>query len=349
MVGTENCQSYMGGYDTFFRSLGFDGEKWAPERVSMIDNNMQKCPWWCHVLRLPTGRLWACWCDGRVTRKGVGFPAKYSDDGGLTWFPCRNGDADKVPHPLHRPDLADIAKAHEKAPGNVVLLPGELIPGPMMAPFKGSVVSVSPHGSRWSFHGEKGWDVTVRDAADYKKWNTIPAFGKSKGYSECTVTSVNDADLFVCNGGRYTFNYWDKNIRRGRTTMEKMENGRTTDLAVAHYDGKKEQWSHDILETEGVWESILTASGGSVFCFYVKYIRDDDSKTWEIRFRRWASGKWEPSVLVATDTVRVNRLAAPRRCPPSYAAVLWDHIVAEGEPGPDGIQFARTPNRKASP
>ncbi len=345
LLGTENCQSYMGGYDTFFRSLGFDGKKWAPERISTVDNNFQKCPWWCHVIRLKSGRLWACWCDGRVTRKGVGFPAKYSDDGGLTWFPCRSADSKKMPPPLYRPTLKDLEEAHERAPDHVIQVPAELIPGPMMARYKEGVISVSPRGGAYAIHDGKTWDVTVRDANDYKKWKKLPAFGKAERYSECSVSSVKDTHVFVAKGGNYRFNFYVKNIQRGKSTIEKLENGQLTDLAVAHLDGEKGTWTTTTLETAGVWDCAMTASGGNAFCFYVKLVREGDKKKWEIRYRRWADGKWEPSVLVAEDAVRVNRLAVPRYCPRSCAVVLWDHIVLKREPGPGGIRFARVPNK----
>ncbi|MFH0980825.1 MAG: sialidase family protein [Planctomycetota bacterium] len=346
LVGTENCQSYMGGYDTIFRSLDFDGEKWDIGRVAVIDGNMQKCPWWCRVLRTENGRLWACWCDGRVTREGVGFPHKYSDDGGLTWFPCRNGDSEEIPHPLYTPDLKDLGKAHEKAPAKVILLPGELIPGPMMTPYKGSLVSFSPHGERWSVHDGKAWDVTVRDAKDGGKWNKVPPFGASKGYAESTVVSVEDKHVFVCKGGNYRLSFYEVDISRGNTTMAKLEQEQQTDLAVAHWDGDAGKWSSETLETERVWESILSSSGKAVFCFYAKVEpKDGDKKIWVVYYRRWADGTWGEAVKVAEDTVRINRLAAPQRCPPSYAAVLWDHVVQKGEPGPGGIRFARVPNK----
>ncbi|MFH1022606.1 MAG: sialidase family protein [Planctomycetota bacterium] len=346
LVGTENCQSYMGGYDTFFRSLDFTGEKWDIGRIAMIDGNMQKCPWWCHVLRTENGRLWACWCDGRVTRQGIGFPHKYSDDGGLTWLPARNGDSKELPHPFYKPDLNDLDKAHEKAPDKVILLPGEFIPGPMMTSYKGSLASVSYTGTQWSIHDGKDWDVTVHDIKNSGNWKKIPAFGKSRDYSECTVTSVQDKHIFVCKGGAYQFSFHEKDVGRGNTTVESLEARQQTDLAVAHWDGDAGAWTSDVLETEGVWESILTASGDAVFCFYVKVEkRDDTKKKWVVYYRRWAGGKWGDAVKLAEDAVRINRLAAAQRCPPSYAAILWDHLVRKDETGPDGIRFMRVANK----
>ncbi|MFH1024952.1 MAG: sialidase family protein [Planctomycetota bacterium] len=355
LLGTENCQSYMGGYDATFRSLDFDGHEWTPHRVSVVDNNFQKCPLWCHVLRTENGRLWACWCDGRSALRSpsytlTGFPHKYSDDGGLTWFPCRNGDSEEPPHPLYTPDLKDLDKAHERAPNNIIQIPAELIPGPMMVPYKGSLASFSPPGTHWAAHDGKAWDVTVRDVKDYEKWNKIPPFGASKGYAESTVVSVEDKHVFVCKGGNYRLSFYEKDTRDTKhgkaTSMVKLEQEQQTDLAVAHWDGDAGQWSSETLETERVWESILTASGDAVFCFYAKVEKTDgDKKIWTVFYRRWADGTWGEAVKVAEDPVRISRLAAPQRCPPSYAAVLWDHVVQKGEPGPDGIRFARVPNK----
>ncbi|MHC4916794.1 MAG: sialidase family protein [Planctomycetota bacterium] len=337
MIGTENCQSYHGGYDTYFRTLGFTGEKWAPERVSMIDANMQKCPFWCHALRLKSGRIWAVWCDGRSSThyptKG-GFPFKYSDDGGLTWSPSKNGDSAEVPRPLYRPSLGDLEKAHEKAPSRVVLLPAQLTTGPMMAPFGETLIAVNPAATKWAVQAGEG----------FTKWKDIPPFGKTARYSECSVTSVEGKHFFAGRGGRYGLNDYAKNIRRKRTTMEKIEAGMQTDLAVAHYDGEK--WDHAVLEEAGVWDSVLVASGERVFCFYAKVEKSVEAgKKWVVLYRRWADGKWAEAVKVAEDPVRLNRLAAPRRCPPDFAVVLWDHTVAKGEDGPAGIKFARVPNK----
>jgi hypothetical protein len=337
MIGTENCQSYHGGYDTYFRTLGFTGEKWAPERVSMIDANMQKCPFWCHALRLKSGRIWAVWCDGRSSTHYPtegGFPFKYSDDGGLTWSPGKNGDSAEIPRPLYRPSLGELEKAHEKAPSQVVLLPAQLTTGPMMAPFGETFIAVNPAATRWA----------VQEGEGFSKWREVPAFGRDKRYSECSVASVEGKHFFACRGGRYGLNDYAKNIRRGRTTMEKIEAGMQTDLAVAHYDGEK--WDHDVLEAGGVWDSILAASGKNVFCFYAKVEKDDAGRNrWAVCHRRWSGGRWGEAVRIAEDPVRLNRLAAPRRCPADFAVVLWDHTVTKGEEGPADIKFVRVPNK----
>jgi hypothetical protein len=203
----------------------------------------------------------------------------------------------------------------------------------MMAPFGDSLIAFSPNGMKYALGEGQG----------FSKWKETPAFGKSKRYAECTVVSIGGKQVFVSHGGNYRFNDYAKNIRRKRTTMEKIESAQQTDLAVAGFDGKK--WSHEILEESGVWESVLTASGDAVFCFYVKLTGTGEARRWNVYYRRWKDGKWEAAVRVAEDPVRINRLAAPRRCPPNCAVVLWDHIVAKGEPGQADIKFARVPNR----
>ena len=59
LVSTENCCSYHEGYDAFFRRLAFTGEGWEDDRVSMIDQNIRKCPGNSRAWRLPNGRIWA--------------------------------------------------------------------------------------------------------------------------------------------------------------------------------------------------------------------------------------------------------------------------------------------------
>jgi hypothetical protein len=72
---------------------------------------------------------------------------------------------------------------------------------------------------------------------------------------------------------------------------------------------------------------------------------DEANSKWVVYHRRWKAGEWGKRVKVAEDETRINRLAAPRRCPPNYAVVLWDHIKRKGEPGDAGIRFARVANR----
>lgn len=356
-VGTENCQSYRGGYDTYFRTLGFTGGEWALERVAMIDNNMQKCPWWSRVVRTKSGRLWACWGEGRSTYKFyfrtsmgypcAGFPAKYSDDGGLTWVPCRDGDSTQIPQPPYKPALKDMAVAHEKAPEKVIFRPvPTLIPGPMMTPYKGGVASISPRGERWAAHDGKEWDVKVHDFSHDKKWKGIPKLGKHDRYAECTVTTVEDKHIFVAKGGNNYAGWYIRAIKDRGFTVAKMEDIIQTDLTVARYDGDTGKWSLATLETAGVWESILTASGNAVFCFYVKVEQKGDApKTWVLYYRRWKDGQWSDAVKLYVDKVRMGRLAAAQRCPSSYAAIFWSHKILRKERARDSIMFIKVPNK----
>lgn len=98
----------------------------------------------------------------------------------------------------------------------------------------------------------------------------------------------------------------------------------------------------ETLEPEkNVWDTILTSSGDAVFCFYVKKATDDK---YEILYRRWAGGKWGGSAVVATESVRINHLAAPQKCPPNYAAVWWDTRPQTAK-GQGEVRFARVPNK----
>ncbi|MHC4916058.1 MAG: hypothetical protein ACYTGB_11270, partial [Planctomycetota bacterium] len=113
-----------------------------------------------------------------------------------------------------------------------------------------------------------------------------------------------------------------------------------SDLVASRLDG--EEWKTETLDPEKkVADAILTSSGESVFCFYVKKQADDK---YEVRYRRWKAGKWEPPQLVATEPARVNHVAAPQRCAPDYAAVWWD-MRPRTSKGKGELRFARIPNR----
>ena len=103
-------------------------------------------------------------------------------------------------------------------------------------------------------------------------------------------------------------------------------------------------WKVETLEPSGVGESIITASGDVAFCFYVK--RTDAGER-EVRCRRLKDNKWGPSELLATGPFRINHLAAPQTCPPSYACVLYDEFIdmAKRRTATSAVRFIRVPNK----
>jgi len=103
---------------------------------------------------------------------------------------------------------------------------------------------------------------------------------------------------------------------------------------------KDGQWGEPVELDTGVGDSILSASGEAAFCFYVKRTDAGD----EVRYRRCTDGRWEPSVLIATEGFTVNHVAAPTHCPPDYAAVWWDERATSGK-AKTHLRFARVPNR----
>ncbi|MHC4917772.1 MAG: sialidase family protein, partial [Planctomycetota bacterium] len=131
MLGTPNCDSYNEGHDICMFRLIFTGEKWQDGYFSHLGQNGYKCTSFARALRLKTGRIWAAWCDG--WGKGAGL-AKYSDDDGHTWIPCKDA-AKPVPRPFYVPELANLAKpaAERLAPPRGVLLwPATIVSGPFL-------------------------------------------------------------------------------------------------------------------------------------------------------------------------------------------------------------------------
>ena len=175
-------------------------------------------------------------------------------------------------------------------------------------PYKGQVAVVSADGGQWAAHDGTKWNATKKG----------PKIGRL-----LTVTVLGEDRIFLCRGANHN--------NLGKELL--------ADLVVADLkpDGT---WKKDTLETENVASAIVTASGDAVFCFYVKKVGDEE---YDVRYRRWKGGTWEESVKVASESRRVNHLAAPQICPPDYAAIFWDqHFRKRGDPSE--VKFVRVPN-----
>jgi hypothetical protein len=308
LVGTPNCDSYNEGHDICMFRLVFTGEAWKDGYFAHIGQNGYKCTAHARALRLKSGRLWAAWCDG--WGKGAAL-AKYSDDDGFTWTPCKDADA-KPPRPFLKPKLADLAKPAERAkpPKNVLLWPATIVPGPFMVPYRGGVAAFDAGGGSWRVH-------------DGEKWGPKRKGPKIGGIISEAI--LGEDQVFLARGARFAFD--------GRKET-------VNDLVASRLVGG--EWKTETLDAEkNVTDSILTASGESVFCFYVKKLADEK---YEIHYRRWKAGKWEPAVKLHTEPARINRLAAPQRCAPDYAAVWWD-MRPRTSKGKGEMRFARIPNK----
>jgi hypothetical protein len=310
LVGTQNCTSYQEGYDIFIRRLIFTGDGWEEDRFAFIDQNVQKCPALCRVMALGSGRIWAAWTDGFG-----GSGAKPSDDDGYTFAPCKDA-AKPPPRPFYKPALADLAKPPEerpRPPAEVLLWPGQVVPGPLMVPFGDGVACFAGAGTSWQAHDGKAWGTVQKGP-----------FAQDKGKGTVSLTCLGKDQLFAARAAAY-------------------DNGGKSEplsaLEVAALGGG--DWKIETIEDSGVSDAMIAASGGAVFCFYVK--KAGDGK-YEVRFRRWKDGKWEASELVAAETERVNHVAVPQFCPPDYAAVFWDQWTADSKKSA-WVRFARVPNK----
>jgi len=320
-IGTENCCSYHEGYDVYLRRLTFAGRGWVEDRLSIIDQNLQKCPSVSRALRLRSGRIWAVWTDG-----WGGCVAKYSDDDGFTWAPCKDASL-APPRPLYAPGLAVLKDvASYRPPRDVLLWPGTPVVGPLLVPYRDQVAVFSADGSAWQVPDGRSWLPRRKGP-----------FGRAKGpgHVVASVTALDDGRVFVARSAGY-----DNSAR----------NEYTAPLTAAWLEGNN--WHTETLEPAGVTDCILTASGEAVFCFYVKKVagglgggEGEQAARYEVRYRRWSAGRWDPSVLVATETERINRLAAPQVSPPNCTCVLWDQWVKKFVRTPSWVRFARIPNR----
>ena len=326
-IGTENCDSYTEGYDVFFRRLWFNGRGWTHDRFSIVDQNGYKCPGPSRVLRLSSGRIWATWNDGFG-----GVYAKHSDDDGLTWKPCKDASL-APPRPFYEPTLADLGKADAtKPPGAVLLWPCEPVAGPLLVPFKGQVAAIAYNGSQWARHDGRAW--TKAEKIPWSKARVRPG--------EASEAVLGDDRIVLVRSQRP----W------------KAKDG-PSDLVAMRLEGGA--WKGpETLATGAIGSSILTASGKAVFCFYILKAVAQPSSAAEgkdgapqpgaavpqvtIYCRRWKAGAWEPAVEVASESVPLNKLAAPTVSPPSYAAVFWDQLHTKGS-GSTWVKFARIPNK----
>ncbi|MCG3179650.1 MAG: hypothetical protein BIFFINMI_01991 [Phycisphaerae bacterium] len=304
-VGTPNCDSYNEGQDICMHRLTLTGDAWVDDRFAILHQDGYKCPYHCTALMIGTGRVWTAWGDGFG-----GCLARYSDDDGYTFEPCKDAAA-PAPRPLRTPTLRDwtTGAQPDPAPRQVLIFPTSTVPCSTLVPWKGQVAVVGD--GVWAYHDGTSWSKD-------EKFD-----GKKLGRGLISATTLGEDRLFISRSAVY--NDLDKES--------------LSDLVVA--DMKDGQWSFTQLEAENVSTSILTASGRAIYCFYV--YKAGDAK-YEVRYRRWADGKWANSVTLATEDRRLNHVAAPQYSPPDYAAVWWDQFFRNAG-DPSEVKFCRVPNR----
>ncbi|OGS35639.1 MAG: hypothetical protein A2293_01440 [Elusimicrobia bacterium RIFOXYB2_FULL_49_7] len=305
LLATQNCSSYHGAIDMFFRKMVFTGDSWEEDRISIVDQ-IETCPGLSLAVKIPSGRIWATVRDGH---DGHGMIAKYSDDNGFTWMPCKDASS-SVPRPWYNPGVDPV-------PDSVVNFPGTLVSGAVLVPYGDSVAAFSEKGDKWKVH----------DGTNWSSERSVPIWGWHSEYDPLynyiTTTVIEGDHLFLAKGGRY----------------DNVGAERRTNLVATHYnDGV---WSTDTLVTDSVIiDAIITSSGNHVFLFYVEKSVDS---TYKIMYRKWSDGSWGVGVELATETVRVNRMAAPQICPPTYACVVYDQLkLVSGQS--TWIKFIKVPS-----
>ena len=321
LVGTENCASYHEGYDTLFRRLAFTGKGWVDDRVSVAAQNMRKCPGDSRAWRLPSGRIWLTWCHGGAGAKNT--LARYSDDDGYTWSPCKDPAVTQLPRPFYQPKLEDLIKSPDqrKPPASILLWPSDTVVGSTLLPYNDGIAIVG-RANQWQIHDGENWGPKQQ----------TPIKGKN------SVTILGRTHVFIAKGGRYS----NASIKTW---------GKAGSLIVADFkDGK---WNTQTLEPDSIHGITLAASRmpdkasetDAVFCFYVKAVESDDGTVNEVRYRRWKAGKWGESVLLASEKFAVNHVIAPAICPPDYVAIFWDELKSGRSKEPCALRFMRIPNK----
>jgi len=231
--------------------------------------------------------------------------AKSSDDDGYTWKPCKDA-ALKLPRPFYEPKLEDLKKPpaeRPKPPNEVLLWPADVVSGDFLVPYKDDVALFSGSGAKWQIH-------------DGAKWGPVQKGPFSGRGSAITVSVLGEDHVFLSRG------------QAGK-------------LLVARHQGGA--WKTEELDSGGVGSNILTASGESMFCFYVKKTGDG----YEVRYRRWTgeSPAWGPSVKIAVEQAQLNVVAAPLVSPPDYAAIFWDQRRPKAKGAKSFVKFMRIPNK----
>jgi len=318
-LGTPNCDSYREGQDVCMYRLAFTGETWVPDRFSVVYQNGYKCPAFGRGLRLPSGRIWMLWHDGF----GGNF-AKHSDDDGFTFVPCKDASL-PTPRPFYAPRLG-TKDWPPPPPKEVILFPAiQRVNGFLLVPHGEQVACVAGDGS-YQVHDGARWGPKQPGP----KW---PGDRRKLGLLSETV--LGGKRLVVARSARYS--------DRGAAEPVGALHAAWQTGSPSTGSGQV-RWKVETLEAGGVGESILTASGDVAFCFYVKRV---DGDTREVRCRRLKAGRWGPSELLATEPFRINHLAAPQTCPPSYACVLYDQFIdmAKRRTATSAVRFIRVPNQ----
>lgn len=304
-LGTENCSSYHEGSGVLFRRLAMTGPGWQDDRVSLVSQNLRKCPPDLRAWRLGSGRIWAAWTDG-----WGGCLAKCSDDDGYTWAPCKDASL-AAPRPFHRPGLKDLLKPparRPRPPKAVLLWPATPVCGSVIVPYRGRIAVLGPR-AEWQHYDGRAWSAPRK-----LPWR-VP-------YS-AAATALGERLFLV----------------RGATYRDAAKAPAAGSLQAAVLTGNN--WKTTTLEQRDVGDAIVSASGDAVFCFYVRYL--GDPRRHHVMYSRWHGGAWSPPRTVAAENIRINRLAAPVVSAPDYAAVWWDEW-RKARREPLKLRFALVPN-----
>ncbi len=85
VLGTAKCCGGSTPIDSYSVLTRFDGKGWKVQPRGLVDVDVRHCPEHkVKLVRLPNGRIWACWLHYNRFA-GNDINARYSDDRGVTW------------------------------------------------------------------------------------------------------------------------------------------------------------------------------------------------------------------------------------------------------------------------
>jgi hypothetical protein len=85
VLGTAKCSGRATPVDSYSVLVRFDGTDWKPQPRGLVDVDDRHCPEHrVRAVRLPGGRIWACWMHEDRWYK-YQMHARYSDDEGRSW------------------------------------------------------------------------------------------------------------------------------------------------------------------------------------------------------------------------------------------------------------------------